>query len=238
MKKTVEKIPLFNYIYKLLIHIFIYGTKPFINSEDYWKRKYKFGGSSGAGSYNKFSEFKAEVLNKFVKEHDITTVIEYGCGDGNQLALSEYPSYFGFDVSADAIAHCKKTFIDDDTKQFKLVEDYSGETAQLTLSLDVIFHLIEDEIFHKYMDRLFDSSTNYVIIYSSNTDQQARLQPAHVKHRVFTDWVEHNKLEWKLIRQISNKYPYVPFMIGKVPIRYPLDDQRGSFSDFYIYMKD
>src|SRR5437899_4317923 len=63
-----------------------------------------FGGraNSGLGSYDKLAEFKAEVLNGFVKENTIKSVIEYGCGDGNQLKFAEYPSYLGFDVSVKA----------------------------------------------------------------------------------------------------------------------------------------
>ncbi len=36
------------------------------------------GKNSGAGSYNELAEFKANVLNDFVRENDIQTVIEYG----------------------------------------------------------------------------------------------------------------------------------------------------------------
>src|SRR5215207_6091130 len=60
----------------------------FHGSEDYWITRYATGGNSGAGSYNKLAEYKAEVLNDFVKRHNVESVIEYGCGDGNQLKLT------------------------------------------------------------------------------------------------------------------------------------------------------
>lgn len=56
------------------------------------------------------------------------------------------------------------------------MDAYANETADLTLSLDVIYHLIEDNVFFTYMDRLFDSSTKFVIIYSLNTDRQAQIK--------------------------------------------------------------
>lgn len=200
-------------------------SKRWSGSEDYWVQRYKTGGNSGDGSYNKLAQFKAEILNAFVKDRHAATVIEYGCGDGNQLRLAEYKSYLGFDVSDLAIAMCRKTFAGDVSKQFKLVGEYRGETAELTMSLDVVYHLVEDAVFESYIRRLFDSSSRFVIVYSSNKDEQEKVQSPHVKHRKFTRWVEENTIGWKLVQHIPNKYPYNG---GKT---------EGSFADFYIFEK-
>ncbi len=197
----------------------------FSGSEAYWKSRYKSHGNSGAGSYNRLAEFKADVLNDFVASHQMRTVIEYGCGDGNQLKLAQYPSYVGFDVSPDAIDICQSIFLKDSTKLFKLVNQYAGEKAELTLSLDVIYHLVEDSVFSTYMSRLFDSSTRYVVIYASNTDQQQPDQSPHVRHRCFSNWVETHRGKWRLIQHIPNKYPFSG------------DEKSGSFADFFIYEK-
>lgn len=197
--------------------------RPFPGSENYWIKRYASGGNSGPGSYNHLAEFKAEVLNRFVTDNSISTIIEYGCGDGNQLGLVHYPSYVGFDISPAAIAVCKQVFEKDESKEFKLMRDYDGETAQLTLSLDVIYHLIEDDAFNSYMETLFDSSEHFVIIYSSNTDINRRGQAAHVRHRNFTKWVEVNKTYWELVQCIPNRYPL------------KTDQNKESFSDFYVF---
>jgi len=194
------------------------------NSGKYWEGRYAAGGNSGAGSYNRLAEFKAEILNDFVKKHSINSVIEFGCGDGNQLSLAQYPKYLGFDVSQTAINICKNKYFDDKTKEFRLLDAFSGEKAELTLSLDVIYHLIEDRVFENYMETLFGASTKFVIIYASNkTSSQLTY---HVKHRKFTDWVEFNKKDWNLLKFIPNKYP--------------AQDDNGndpstSFADFYIF---
>jgi hypothetical protein len=223
MRTLIKNIPVLRSLAKVVYFTFIAPFKSFPGSEDYWKKRYKSGGSSGSGSYHRLAEFKAETLNGFVRDKQIKTVIEYGCGDGNQLRLSEYHSYIGFDISQEAISNCETMFTNDETKTFKLMGAYANEKAQLTLSLDVIYHLIEDNVFFTYMKRLFDSSTGFVIIYSSNTDKQARLQAAHVKHRRFSEWVEQNKPEWKLIKHIPNRYPSTD------------GEFKGSFADFYIY---
>jgi hypothetical protein len=225
MKTLVKKIPGLHPIAKAIYFTTIDPFKSFHGSEDYWKLRYKSGGNSGAGSRHKLAEFKAEIVNGFVRDNQIRTIIEYGCGDGNQLRLSEYQSYIGFDVSPEAISQCQKIFSNDETKTFKLMNENANETAQLTLSLDVIYHLIEDNVFYEYMKWLFDSSINFVIIYSSNTDKQERFQPAYMKHRKFSQWIDQNKPEWKLIQHIPNIYPYNG------------NDLKTSYSDFYIYEK-
>src|SRR5579864_6395854 len=75
----------------------------FPGSQTYWDQRYAEGGTSGSGSYGEQAAFKAEILNGFVARHGIQSVIEFGCGDGNQLSLASYPSYVGLDVSRTAI---------------------------------------------------------------------------------------------------------------------------------------
>ena len=195
----------------------------FEGSAKYWDDRYAAGGDSGAGSLGKFGEFKAEVLNDFVRRHGIQTVIEFGCGDGRQLALAHYPRYVGFDVSTQAVNLCRDRFMGDDSKAFYEVREYSDQRADLTLSLDVIYHLVEDEVFESYMRRLFDASTRWVIVYASDQEDTDRAEAAHVRHRKFTRWVEANRPGWVLRETIPNRYPYTG------------DFRLGSFSEFFIF---
>jgi hypothetical protein len=48
-------------------------------SAKYWEQRYQRGGNSGAGSYDNLAKFKAKILNNFVKENHIKSVIEWGC---------------------------------------------------------------------------------------------------------------------------------------------------------------
>ena len=206
----------------MLFHFF---TGPFKGSGRYWEQRYAEGRDSGPGSTGHLAAFKADFINTFIRKNNIKTVIEYGCGDGLQLELACYPNYTGFDVSPSAIALCKEKFKANKTMVFKLMSEYKGEKAELILSLDVIYHLVEDDIFHRYMERLFSSSDGYVIIYSSNTDNNVSDQPRHVKHRKFTKWVERHAPVWEFIEHIPNQYPYTS------------PGGTGSFADFFIYKK-
>ena len=197
----------------------------FKSSGAYWIERYAKGNNSGSGSYGKLAAFKAEIINDFVNRKKIDSVIEWGCGDGNQLKYFNIPFYTGFDISPKSIEICRNIFGADKSKEFFLVDDYKNQKADLSLSLDVLFHLVENEVFHNYMENLFDSSSKYVLIYSSNYEIDEKTAP-HVKHRTFTDWIEVNKPEFTLIEHIPNKYPFDP----KQP-------DTTSYADFYIFEK-
>jgi SAM-dependent methyltransferase len=171
------------------------------SSTEYWESRYHAGGSSGVGSYGAEADAKAAYLNEFVTDHGVGSVIEFGCGDGNQLRYAEYPSYLGFDVSESAVARCTELFAGDDTKEFRLLDGYDGQIADLAMSLDVIYHLIEDQIFEDHMARLFSAARRFVVIYSSDENRPG--VATHVVHREFTRWVEQNAPTFGLIDEPS-----------------------------------
>lgn len=198
--------------------------RPFFSSNRYWQQRYRKQRNSGVGSYGVMAEFKAEVINEFLASHNVASAIEYGCGDGAQLTMCDYPRYLGFDVSPDALEMCRERFPNSETRQFRLVQDYSGERADLTLSLDVIYHLVETSVYEDYLARLFDSSDRLVLVYSTNEDLPVRGGVRHGRHRRFTDWVEANRPEWLLQKHIPNRYP-------------PGSHPEGSDADFFAFEK-
>ena len=204
-----------------------YNISDIRSSKEYWEKRYANGGNSGPGSYNELAKFKASVINNFVNKNHINSVIEWGSGDCNQLKLANYKNYIGYDVSISAVNICKKKFYNDSSKSFYHLSDnfINDKKADLSLSLDVIFHLIEDNIFDLYMYNLFNSSNKYIIIYSSNSDN--RKSGKFVKHRKFTVWIDkHMSKNWRLKEYIPNKYPMESKFKGA-----------KSYSNFYIYEK-
>jgi len=194
----------------------------FTTSGQYWEQRYAVGGNSGAGSYSRLAVFKAEVLNSFVSENDIKTVIEFGSGDGAQLEIAKYPNYVGVDVSWTAVNMCKAKFHDTPAVVFLHTSEYKGVQADLALSLDVIYHLVEDSVFEEYMRQLFAAARRYAIVYASNREEPSGAD--HVRHRKFTDWIEMNEPSFTLVRQIPNRFPYDP-----------KNHDNTSFADFYIF---
>ncbi len=223
VKNLVKEIPILNRLASK-VHKKLKVVQ-FSGSEEYWIRRYQNKVGSGRGSYGGLSDFKSGVINRFVRDHDVTSVIEYGCGDGNQLRSATYRSYVGFDVSPATLSQCKGAFSRDRTKRFELMSDYKEEVADLTLSLDVVYHLVEDDVFERYMSRLFGSSTCFVIVYSSNQNEQVETGAPYIRHRKFTEWVEENISGWRLMERIPNENPYTG------------DFEQGSYADFYVYQK-
>src|SRR5207244_9266475 len=133
-------------------------------------------------------------------------------GDGLQLSLARYPAYIGLDVSPSAIGLCKRRFADDPTKSFFLYDpqsfvDHHGLFgADLALSMDVIFHLVEDRVFELYMTHLFGAAQRYVVIYSSDSEVGASV--GYVRNRRFSPWVGQDFPQWQLIKKIYNRFPF------------------------------
>lgn len=190
---------------------------------DYWEKRYRLGMSSGAGSAGELARFKADVLNGFVRNHGVRSVIEFGCGDGLQLALAQYPAYLGLDVSRTAVSACSSRFADDPTKSFLWYDESQGSNlgdflqADLTISLDVVYHLLDDEAYRKHLKNLFGASRCHVIVYSSN--REGVVLARHVRHRRFLDDVGRAYPGFKLTGSLEN-----PF-------------REQSFADFYFFSR-
>jgi hypothetical protein len=201
------------------------GAPKFSNSADYWEDRYRSGGDSGAGSYNRLAAFKAEVLNDFVARESTSSVIEFGVGDGAQLRLAKYPRYTGIDVSETVVRATRAQFAADPSVHILHTSEVSADhRADLALSLDVIYHLVEDETFDDYMRKLFAAATKHVIVYASNFD--SGWPNPHVRHRKFTDWVESNEPGFALTETIENRHPYSE-----------KDSANTSFANFYIFSR-
>jgi hypothetical protein len=226
-KNFVRRIPVVGGLARRAYRFAIFKTTlRFAHSSQYWEDRYKLGGNSGAGSYNRLAAFKADVLNDFVAKNDVRSVIEFGCGDGNQLRLCRYPRYIGIDISRAAVEMCRRLYGHDKTKKFYATSDVRPRTdCELALSLDVIYHLVEDEVYDRYMTTLFDAASRFVICYSSNKDLAAPV--AHIRHRRFTRWVEQSRPDWTLVNRIDNIHPFDEF-----------DANNTSFADFYIFRRN
>ena len=185
---------------------------------EYWENRYLSGRNSGEGSYGENAIYKAKKFNKILNKYFLKSVIEFGCGDGNNLFLYECENYIGFDVSQKAIQICKDRYKNDKSKSFIYYNPKSFKSsdlkADIMISFEVLFHLVEGDLYKKYIKDLFESSSKYVLIFAPNEEKQSDTK--HVVFRKFTKDIPDN---FELIEKI------------KTPNRLNL------FSDFYLFKK-
>jgi hypothetical protein len=190
-------------------------------SASYWEERYSNGGNSGFGSRGELACYKASIVNSIATRLSAERAIEFGCGDGFQLGLFRFHSYLGFDPSSSAVHKCRELYAADSSKRFELLESYGGEQADMTLSLDVIYHLVEDDVFDLHMSSLFRAALKAVVIYSSDFDSP---RIGHQRHRTFQRSIKAREPGWKLLEIQRNLHPYDP-KTGK-----------GSLASFYTYV--
>jgi SAM-dependent methyltransferase len=168
-------------------------------SASFWEQRYASGGNSGTGSEGENAAFKAEFLNDFVVDHAVRDVVEYGCGDGRQLAFANYPKYTGLDVSATAIRMCEQRFAGDPAKEFHLLPLPWPVAADLVLSLDVIYHLTEQDVYVQHMHDVFNSALQWVVLYTTDSDylDPSLYSAGHVRHWPVEAYVAKAFPAWK-----------------------------------------
>lgn len=206
LKARLKRIPFLRRPLLKVISVISPGIRiPFRTSRQYWEDLYAAGGNSGPGSYHESAEFKASFLNNFVRENAIGSVIEWGCGDGAQLKRAEYPTYIGIDVSRTVIELCRNAFAGDRRKKFflSIEKPNTRRRAELALSLDVIYHLVEDDVYQSYMADLFESSSRFVAIYAWDVERDSSPNGGHVRHRAFLRWARANAKNWILVNEVN-----------------------------------
>ena len=185
------------------------------NSRHYWEKRYQKGGNSGAGSYGELCDYKAKHINQFIQNKNIRSIIDFGCGDGNQLVYLHCETYLGLDVSPTVLDQIREKFKDDDSKRFELYHE-NTETAELGLSCEVLFHLIEDDVWEDYLRSVFLYSEKYVIIFAADYYKNIA---RHVLARSFTTHIQEHFPDWELIEHI------------------PMTEDLDTISEFYFFEK-
>jgi SAM-dependent methyltransferase len=190
-------------------------------SAAYWEKRYASGGHSGTGSAGVLAGYKAGFVNRFVRDHTVNSVVELGCGDGRQLLLAQYPAYTGLDIAPAAIERCKSMFAGDPAKRFEGYDplQYNPDAwkAELALSMEVVFHLTEDDLYEQYLRHLFASATRYVVIFSSDEPDLAPGRFPHFRSRRFSPDIPRLAPGWTCTATIRNPHRAI------------------SISDFHIF---
>ena len=183
------------------------------NVKEFWNTRYRNNWrGSGEGSRGNLAIFKAWLVNSLITEKGIRSVVDLGCGDGEIAGLIDVRTYTGVDISPAAVELCNNRFATRSRRHFQTYEQ-TVPYAELALSLDVLYHILDDDEYLLYLTTLFSAALDYVIIYSCNFDGAER---NHIRPRKFTDDIPS---EWGLELHLPNLYP------------------NESWSEFFIYKR-
>lgn len=172
---------------------------------DYWNERYKRGGNSGEGSRGKFADYKSKVLREFIESHKIETITDLGCGDAYNFDLVNFTGkYRGYDISKFVVDMNNLNKIKSNFNYYVLEKetDYNSVViSQLSMSMDVIMHLVNNYDFDLYMNTLFNSSSQFVAIFNTSTNEQISNMSWHNFYRNEGDWVLRNRTNWVIISE-------------------------------------
>jgi hypothetical protein len=160
----------------------------------YWNRRYREGRTSGAGSEGEEGAYKARYVSEFIRDHNVTSVIDWGCGDGQVLELIDLHGalYHGVDCAPTIVERMRRKF----PQHSFSTDEGTQPTAELAISMDVLFHLPSDDDYSAYLRNLFGRSRRFVVIYATNYagGRTAR----HVFRREFTPDIAERFPDWEL----------------------------------------
>ena len=158
-----------------------------MRSMEFWKSRYELGDNSGSGSRGDLLNFKTEFINNFIKENDIKTVLDFGHGDlyvAREINAEDYTGIDIFDVEDNEglnLINCK-------------FDEYDGESADLVMCLDVVYHILEEE--QEYMrdslDKMMEKADKFLMIYAHDSEDE-RFETEYSYHLYNSKWLQHMK---------------------------------------------
>lgn len=148
-------------------------------TKDYWNQRYASGGNSGYGSYDEQLTKKL----KWLKGLPIESITEIGCGDFNFgfNLLKQYPEakYTGYDISDVIIEKNKKLY-----PQYDFTNELPMPGADLTLCVDVLFHVLDDNEYDILLINL-KQALRFGKYLALTAYEQPQKTANHLKVRVF-----------------------------------------------------
>ncbi|SFQ11343.1 hypothetical protein SAMN04487928_11933 [Butyrivibrio proteoclasticus] len=94
----------------------------------------------------------------------------------------------------------------------------------MSISLDVLYHLVEPNVYENYMNNLFGSSNKWVGIYSYDGKLDLPMA-SHVLYREHNDYIKEHFKNFRLVEIIKNQYKRT----------LSSDPETTSWCDFFFY---
>lgn len=173
------------------------------NTRRYWNRRYQRGSGSSFEPHEGVINFETGLINEFIKKHEIKSVLDMGCGDGSVFQrLRNLPIYHGMDISSIIIARMQQKYEKDDSRMFFEPHTMPDYYYDLVISIDTIYHLVNDHEYIDYLEKLEKKCKNYLII--SSTNYNAYYGGGYIRHRAFLKDIK--DLGFKLLKKVDSPF--------------------------------
>lgn len=154
------------------------------NLIDFWNQRHGklglySGGDKGISNYENFEFYIhrlsmiLKLINKYYIGKKSLEVLDAGCGKGffsNGLFSSGY-IVSGIDSSVNAISFCKENYPEIFFKQDDLDNFVLNKAFDVVVCIDVMFHIVEDNLWEKSVKNLaYHAKNNSIIIISDYID--------------------------------------------------------------------
>lgn len=145
-----------------------------MSTKDAFTRIYQrdtWGGGSGQGSRPEFNGEYIATLQRFLQLNDISSVVDFGCGDWQFSRLIHWGdiTYTGVDI-VDSVVAANHERHASDTVHFQLFDDLDSlPPADLILVKDVLQHL-PNQLVRDYLDH-FKSKYRWLIVTNDDLPQ-------------------------------------------------------------------
>lgn len=129
----------------------------------YWDNHYQLGGVSGEGSIGEYREWKWKIITEYCPV--ISHVIDVGCGDNSFWQGRECLDYLGIDSSNTIIIKNRQK-----RPEWKFINAPAELTQQISapvvFCMDMLFHILNDDIYEKIIKNIAFYTQNYLFIYT------------------------------------------------------------------------
>lgn len=159
-----------NNIDNVRIFTYIYQNKIWGDSGNEFLK----GSSGHASSIETTAEYYIPFIKKFIKEHDVKSVVDLGCGDleSSHQLLDEDITYCGYDVYENVIMYNTRKYANHEFHFMDIVKDITKvKNADLYIIKDVLQHLNYDSIFYMLDNIIKYKKAKYVLITNDTTDK-------------------------------------------------------------------
>ena len=144
------------------------------------KRLWGGGSVSGSGSTANGSLAIVDAVNELIREYEVSTLVDAGCGIGDVGNEYRVGSYVGYDVCPQLVRQCAQKFIGNIYHSLDISLDYGRMIEADCLVCKDVLHHWPNSLIKQFLDYLIRSKKYRVVCLINDISQQFDNQDCHL----------------------------------------------------------